>query len=180
MRVSDVYTAAPAGDRAPVELETFARLDRLGISYTWVSHDEANTIEDCADVSAALGISICKNLLLCNRQKTDFYLLTMPGDKPFQTKVLSRQLGTARLSFAPAELMEGLIGCAPGSASVLGLAYDTEHRVRLLMDREVYETAWFGCHPCKNDASLRIRTEDLLRVFLPHTGHDVTVVDLSP
>ena len=109
-----------------------------------------------------------------------FLSLDHAGGQAFQTKVLSRQLGTARLSFAPAELMEGLIGCAPGSASVLGLAYDTEHRVRLLMDREVYEAAWFGCHPCKNDASLRIRTEDLLRVFLPHTGHDVTVVDLSP
>ena len=68
--------------------------------------------------------------------------------------------------------------CTPGSASVLGLAYDTEQRVRLVMDREVHDAEWFGCHPCKNDASLRLRTEDLLRVFLPHTGHDVTVVDL--
>ena len=178
MRVSEVYTAAPAEGRAPVELETFALLDRLGIPYTWVSHDPANTIEDCADVSAALGISICKNLLLCNRQKTDFYLLTMPGDKPFQTKILSHQLGTARLSFAPPERMEGLIGCAPGSASVLGMAYDAERRVRLLMDREVYEAEWFGCHPCKNDASLRLRTADLLEKFLPETGHEVTVVEL--
>ena len=178
MRVSEVYTAAPAGDRAPVELETFARLDRLGISYTWVSHDPANTIEDCADVDAARGVQLCKNLFLCNRQKTEFYLLAMPGDKPFQTKVLSHQLGTARLSFAPPELMEGFIGCAPGSASVLGMAYDTDRRVRLLMDREVYEAEWIGCHPCKNDASLRIRTAELLEKFFPETGHEVTVVEL--
>ena len=139
----------------------------------------ADTIADCADVvSEALGISICKNLFLCNRQKTEFYLLTMPGDKPFQTKVLSHQLGTTRLSFAPPELMESMLRCTPGSASVLGLAYDTDARVRLVMDREVHDAEWFGCHPCKNDASLRLRTEDLLRVFLPHTGHDVTVVDL--
>ena len=96
----------------------------------------------------------------------------------FQTKVLSHQLGTTRLSFAPPELMESMLRCTPGSASVLGLAYDTEHRVRLVMDRAVHDADWFGCHPCKNDASLRLRTEDLLRVFLPHTGHDVTVVDL--
>ena len=160
-----------------MEMETFALLDRLGIPYTWVAHDMANTIEDCAAVDAALGISICKNLFLCNRQKTEFYLLAMPGDKLFQTKELSRQLGTARLSFAPPERMEELLGCAPGSASVLGMAYDKSHRVHLLMDREVYESEWFGCHPCKSDATLRIQTRDLLNIFFPYTGHSVTVVD---
>lgn len=177
MRVSQVYTAAPSEERCAVEMETFALLDRLGIPYTWVAHDMANTIEDCAAVDAALGISICKNLFLCNRQKTEFYLLAMPGDKLFQTKELSRQLGTARLSFAPPERMEELLGCAPGSASVLGMAYDKSHQVHLLMDREVYESEWFGCHPCKSDATLRIQTRDLLNIFFPYTGHSVTVVD---
>ena len=177
MRVSQVYTAAPSDERCAVEMETFALLDRLGIPYTWVAHDMANTIEDCAAVDAALGISICKNLFLCNRQKTEFYLLAMPGDKLFQTKELSRQLGTARLSFAPPERMEELLGCAPGSASVLGMAYDKSHQVHLLMDREVYESEWFGCHPCKSDATLRIQTRDLLNIFFPYTGHPVTVVD---
>ena len=177
MRVSQVYTAAPSEERCAVEMETFALRDRLGIPYTWVAHDMANTIEDCAAVDAALGISICKNLFLCNRQKTEFYLLAMPGDKLFQTKELSRQLGTARLSFAPPERMEELLGCAPGSASVLGMAYDKSHQVHLLMDREVYESEWFGCHPCKSDATLRIQTRDLLNIFFPYTGHPVTVVD---
>ena len=177
MRVSQVYTAAPSEERCAVEMETFALLDRLGIPYTWVAHDMANTIEDCAAVDAALGISICKNLFLCNRQKTEFYLLAMPGDKLFQTKELSRQLGTARLSFAPPERMEELLGCAPASASVLGMAYDKSHQVHLLMDREVYESEWFGCHPCKSDATLRIQTRDLLNIFFPYTGHPVTVVD---
>ena len=178
MEISEIRTAAPAEGRAAVELETFALLDRLRIPYAWVAHETADTIADCDVVSEALGISICKNLFLCNRQRTEFYLLTMPGSKPFQTKVLSHQLGTTRLSFAPPELMESMLRCTPGSASVLGLAYDTAQRVRLVMDREVHDAEWFGCHPCKNDASLRLRTEDLLRVFLPHAGHDVTVVDL--
>ena len=111
--VSEVYTAAPAGDRAPVELETFARLDRLGISYTWVSHDPANTIEDCADVDAGPGRPAVQESLPVQPAETEFYLLAMPGDKPFQTKVLSHQLGTARLSFAPPELMEGFIRLRP-------------------------------------------------------------------
>ena len=176
----NLYQGRPADctGRLDREIACYDLLDALGISYTRADHDAADTIADCDVVSEVLGISICKNLFLCNRQKTAFYLLTMPGGKPFQTKVLSAQLGTTRLSFAPPELMESMLRCTPGSASVLGLAYDTERRVRLVMDRAVHDAAWFGCHPCKNDASLRLRTEDLLHVFLPHTGHDVTVVDL--
>lgn len=164
--------------RLEKELRCYDLLDRLGVPYERVDHAPAMTMEVCQKIDRVLNAVICKNLFLCNRQKTAFYLLTMPGGKPFQTKVLSAQLGTTRLSFAPPELMESMLRCTPGSASVLGLAYDTERRVRLVMDRAVHDAAWFGCHPCKNDASLRLRTEDLLHVFLPHTGHDVTVVDL--
>lgn len=164
--------------RLEKELRCYDLLDRLGVPYERVDHAPAMTMEVCQEIDCVLNAVICKNLFLCNRQKTAFYLLTMPGGKPFQTKVLSAQLGTTRLSFAPPELMESMLRCTPGSASVLGLAYDTERRVRLVMDRAVHDAAWFGCHPCKNDASLRLRTEDLLHVFLPHTGHDVTVVDL--
>ena len=177
MTVSEIYTTAPTQGPEKV-LESFALLNQLHIPYSRVEHEPAETMEACAAISDALGIRICKNLFLCNRQKTDFYLLTMPEDKPFHTKDLSAQIGSSRLSFAPPELMESMLRCTPGSASVLGLAYDTERRVRLVMDRAVHDAAWFGCHPCKNDASLRLRTEDLLHVFLPHTGHDVTVVDL--
>ena len=178
MWISEIYTSAPAEQRCAVETASFALLDELGIPYSRVEHDSANTMEDCAVISDALGIRICKNLVLCNRQKTSFYLLTMPEDKPFVTKDLSHQIGSSRLSFAPAEEMERLLGCTPGSASVLGLMNDKDHEVRLLMDKEVYEAQWFGCHPCKNDGSLRIKTADLLNVFLPHTGHEVTVVEL--
>ena len=178
MEISESRTAAPAEGRAAVELETFALLDRLRIPYAWVAHETADTIADCDVVSEVLGISICKNLFLCNRQETAFYLLMIHDTKVFHTKDLSAQIGSARLSFAKAEYIKQLLDITPGSASVLGLAYDTERRVRLVMDRAVHDAAWFGCHPCKNDASLRLRTEDLLHVFLPHTGHDVTVVDL--
>ena len=178
MTISEIYTTAPAEASCEAAARAFALLDKLGIPYARVEHDTADTMEDCAAISDVLGIRICKNLVLCNRQKTDFYLLTMPEDNPFLTNNLSHQIGSSRLSFAPGELMEELIGCTPGSASVLGLMNDTEHRVRLLMDKETYEAEWFGCHPCKNDGSLRIKTSDLLHKFLPHTGHDVTVVEL--
>jgi len=164
--------------RLPKEQRVYDLLDRLNIDYQRIDHEAAMTMEACQAIDEALEAGICKNLLLCNRQCTDFYLLMLPGDKPFKTKELSKQIGSSRLSFAPAEDMERLLGCTPGSASVLGLMNDTEHQVKLLMDKEVYEAEWFGCHPCKNDGSLRIKTADLLQVFLPHTGHDVTVVEL--
>ena len=175
-----LYTGRPEDveGRLSKEVACYDLLDGLGVSYTRVDHDFADTIEACEAVEQVLGEKICKNLFLCNRQKTEFYLLAMPGDKQFQTKELSHQLGTARLSFAPPELMESMLRCTPGSASVLGLAYDTERRVRLVMDRAVHDAAWFGCHPCKSDASLRIRARDLLEKFFPHTGHEITVVDL--
>ena len=178
MWISDIYTTPPTDHSNPAVSAAYALLEQLHIPYTRVEHDTANTMEDCAVISDVLGIRICKNLVLCNRQKTAFYLLTMPEDKPFVTKNLSHQIGSSRLSFAPAEDMEALIGCTPGSASVLGLMNDSQHRVKLLMDKEVYEAEWFGCHPCKNDGSLRIKTADLLNIFLPHTGHTVTVVEL--
>jgi len=178
MNISEIFTTAPTEERCAAELAAFALLDELGISYQRVEHDAADTMEACAAISDVLGTRICKNLVLCNRQKTDFYLLAMPEDKPFLTKNLSHQIGSSRLSFAPGEDMEALIGCTPGSASVLGLMNDSSHRVRLLMDRDVYEAEWFACHPCKNDGSLRIKTADLLQKFLPRTGHEVTVVEL--
>ena len=135
-------------------------------------------MEKCAAVSAVLGMPICKNLFLCNRQKTQFYLLAMGPEKPFHTKDLSHQIGSARLSFAPEEALWEFLHGTPGSATVLGLMNDSEHRVQLLMEREVYEAPYFSCHPCICTSSLKIRTQDLLEKFLPETGHTPIVVDL--
>ena len=178
MEISQIYTSAPSGGHCEVEMAAFALLDQLEIPYARVEHEFADTMEDCSAISDALNVRICKNLFLCNRQKTAFYLLTMPEDKPFHTKDLSAQIGSSRLSFAPPEAMEALLGCTPGSASVLGLMNDKDHQVTLLMDRDTYEAEFFGCHPCKNDGSLRLRMTDLLNTFLPAVGHTVTVVEL--
>ena len=177
MLVSQFYSTAPeqASERA---MASYALLDELHIPYWRIEHDKAETMEVCAAVSDALGVRICKNLFLCNRQQTAFYLLTMPEDKPFHTKDLSHQIGSSRLSFAPAEKMEELLGCSPGSASVLGLKNDAAHQVRLLMDREVHDAEWFACHPCDNTGSLKFKTADLLEKFLPHVGHACEIVEL--
>ena len=160
------------------EMAVYELLDELEIPYLRVDHEAAATVDDCHEVDEALGIHICKNLFLCNRQKTDFYLLMMPGLKKFKTKELSAQLGTARLSFAEPEYMEEFLNITPGSVSVMGLMNDREHRVRLLIDQELLQDEFVGCHPCVNTASLKIRMKDILERFLPHVGHDYTAVEL--
>ncbi len=160
------------------EIRTYDFLDRLGISYERVDHEPAETMEACLAVDEALGAKMCKNLFLCNRQKTDFYLLLMPGDKPFRTKELSAQIGSARLSFADAEAMEKYLNILPGSVSALGLMNDTEREVSLLVDEDLLAEKWIGCHPCVNTSSLKLATKDLLEVFLPATKHSVRRVRL--
>ena len=179
MTISPIFhNARPEGELPPQESAAFDLLDTLGMDYDRVSHDAAFNMELCADVSAVLGVSVCKNLFLCNRQKTSFYLLCMPPDKPFHTKDLSAQINSSRLSFAPEDSLWELLHCHPGSATVLGLANDTEHRVQLLLDREVYDAPYMSCHPCICTSTLKLKTSDVLTRLLPHTGHEVTVVDL--
>lgn len=177
-----LYEGRPADctGRLEKEIRTYDFLDKLGIPYWRTDHAwmRADTMEDCRVIDACLGAAVCKNLFLCNRQKTAFYLLCMPPDKPFHTKDLSAQIGSSRLSFAPEESLWELLRCHPGSATILGLANDTEHRVRLLIDREVYDAPFFSCHPCICTSTLKLKTADVLEKLLPHTGHTPVVVDL--
>ena len=173
-----LYAGRPAEKREPNEERCYELLDRLGVTYYRVDHEAAENIPDCELVEGLLGCGICKNLFLTNRQQTDFYLLIMPGEKPFKTKLLSKQIGTARLSFGSPEDMERLLDLHPGSVSVLGLMNDHEGRVRLLVDRELLDAADFGCHPCRNTTSLRFSTKALFDTVLPAVGHAPTYVEL--
>ncbi len=164
--------------RLEKETRVYDLLDGLGIEYQRIDHEATMTMEACAAVDRVLDATICKNLLLCNRQQTDFYLLMIPGDKQFKTSVLSRQIGSSRLSFAAGEYMEAFLDITPGSLSVLGLMNDREHRVQLLIDRDILDGAFFGCHPCVNTSSLRLRTRDLTDIILPHLGILPRIVEL--
>ncbi len=169
---------ADCAGRLKREVAVYDLLDKLGIEYVRVDHEEANTMEACEEIDRALGTAMCKNLFLCNRQKTNFYLLMMPGDKPFKTKDLSKQIGSARLSFAEAEFMEEYLNILPGSVSVMGLMNDKEQHVQLLMDKEVAEGENLGCHPCVNTSSLRLSMADLKGKFLPAVKHVPVMVEL--
>ena len=164
--------------RLPKEVRVYDFLDSLGIDYQRVDHEEAMTMEVCAAIDETLEATICKNLLLCNRQATAFYLLMLPGDKVFKTSVLSKQIGSSRLSFASAEAMEQFLDITPGSLSVLGLMNDKDNAVQLLIDEDVLQGEYIGCHPCINTSSLRLRTEDVIGKLLPAMGHGYQTVRL--
>ena len=173
-----LYAGRPADKRIDREERCYALLDSLGIEYFRADHDYADTIELCHEVEKLLGCEICKNLLLTNRQQTALYLLLMPGEKPFKTKILSKQLGVARLSFATDEQMLQSLELTPGSVSILGLMNDPEERVQLVIDRELCDAADFGCHPCINSSTLRLKTADVLGKLIPALHHTPTFVDL--
>lgn len=169
---------ADCAGRLEKEIRTYDFLDNLGIPYQRIDHDVTTTMEACAEIDKVLKAPTCKNLLLCNRQHTDFYLLLLPGDKHFKTSVLSKEIGSSRLSFADGIYMEQFLDITPGSLSILGLMNDHEHRVNLLIDAEILDSEFFGCHPCINTTTLRIRTEDLKDKIIPAMGHEPTLVRL--
>ena len=171
------YTTRPTDDRIPQEMTIYDRLEGLNIPYVRVDHDRADTIEICHEVERVLGSKICKNLFLCNRQQTDFYLLMMPGDKPFKTKFLSAQLGCSRLSFADDGHMRDFLQTVPGSVSALELLFDTESRVQLVVDRELLSDEYISGHPGISTSTLRLKREDLLK-FVESTSHSPIYIDL--
>ena len=165
--------------RNEAETAVYEFLEKEHIEYERLDHEAADTMDVCAQIEKRLGAPICKNLFLCNRQQTDFYLLMIPADKVFKTKYLSSQLGCARLSFATPGHMEEYLHIHPGAVSPMGLMNDTARRVRLIIDRDLMSLDYFGCHPCVNTSTVKMRLSDLLGKFLPATGHDYTVVELA-
>lgn len=179
MNTSSLYFGRPddMDKRLSKEQRCYEKLDELGIEYARVDHEHADTIDACHEIEGTLGAKICKNLFLTNRQQTEFYLLLMPGDKPFKTKLLSKQIGTARLSFASSEHMEQYLDITPGSVSVLGLMNDGG-KVHLVIDKDLLNDEFIGCHPCINTSTLRIKTVDIIEKFLPKVGHEYALVEL--
>lgn len=160
------------------EVRVYDLLDKLNIEYECTDHEEANTMEKCNEIDKILDTIICKNLFLCNRQQTEFYLLMMPGDKPFKTKYITKQLGCSRLSFAPSEKMLEYLDIKPGAVSIMGLMNDKDNKIQLVIDKPVVESETLGCHPCVCTSSLKFKTKDIIEKFLPAVHHEPIIVDL--
>lgn len=172
------FSGRPADKRIDKEERCYDFLEKLDIAFERIDHEHADTIEACEKLETALGCKICKNLLLTNRQQTAIYLLAMPGEKPFKTKILSKQIGSARLSFATEKQMLETLEITPGSVSVLGLMNDRDKRVKLLIDRDLLKERFFGCHPCINTSTLKLASDDVIEKIIPATEHTIEYVDL--
>lgn len=166
--------------RLDKEIACYDFLDSLGVEYWRTDHPdaEAYTMEACKEIDEVLGATICKNLFLTNRQHTSYFLLLMPDDKVFKTKEITKQIGSARLSFGSGEEMEQLINCTPGSSSILGLMFDKDNTVQLVVDQDILKGEFFGCHPCINTSSLKLHTKDVFGKILKALHHDMMVVEL--
>lgn len=172
-----LYTGRPSDERSEVEMAIYDRLDSLGIDYKRADHDHADTMEDCLLIESVLEAKICKNLFLCNRQKTNFYMLLMPGDKPFKTKFLTSQLGCARLSFAEADKMQEYLHTIPGSVSALELIFDTDNNIQLVIDNDPMNDEYISGHPGISTSTLRLKREDMLK-YVRAAKHEPTFIDL--
>ena len=176
----ELFKGRPAdlSDRSEKEIRVYDFLDSLGIEYFRLDHAPAFGSEEelCREIEESLGARICKNLFRANRQRTKFSMLMIPDHKVFRSCDISKQAGSSRLHFAESEYMEELIDCSSGSASVMGLMNDTEHRVQLLVDDDVLNSEYVGCHPCINTSSLRIRSGDIFDKFVKATGHEFIIV----
>lgn len=178
--VTNLYNGRPSdlSGRLEKEIRVYDMLDSLGIEYCRIDHTPAGKMEACREIDEKLGVVICKNLFLCNRQKTRFYLLMMPADKPYRTRIFSKLAGSSRLSFGTPEDMERLLDLTPGSVSILGLMNDKDCTVKLYIDQDVLDGEYIGCHPCINTSSLRMKTADILEKFLPAVHHEYTAVTM--
>ena len=177
----ELYNGRPEDmtGREEREIRVYDLLDKLGIDYIRTDHERTDTMEECNEIDKVLEVLICKNLFLCNSQKTNFYLLMMPGDKPFKTKELSSQINSARLSFASAEDMEKYLDIHPGAVSIMGLMNDHDNAVQLLVDEDVLKGEYFGCHPCVNTSSLKLKTEEVFTKYLDAVHHNYMTVTLK-
>ena len=173
-----VYHSRPTDKRIPKEERCYDLLEKLGVQFDRLDHDSVDTVDGCDEIGKLLGIEICKNLFLANSKRDHYYMLMLTGDKHLVTKDLAKKIGSTRLSFGTPEKMLEFLDLTPGSVSVLGLMNDHDNNVELLIDSDITKSEYFGCHPCINTSSLRIKTSDLLGKILPAVGHTPTIVEL--
>jgi Ala-tRNA(Pro) deacylase len=176
--ISEIRTSTPEDMKNPTGKKAFKMLDQLKIPYECVSNDAVSTMEECRAIEEVLGTEIRKNIFLCNKKNTSFFLIVLPADKNLDVDTLSAKIGIPKLSFASADSMQQHLGAQPGSASVMGLINDEDEYVQLIIDKEVAEAEWYGCNPGINTAHLRLKTSDLLNKFLPKIYHKAKIVEL--
>jgi Ala-tRNA(Pro) deacylase len=175
--ISDIKSTKPESFENNLEEEVFKILQETNIPFTYVKNDAVHTMEECSAIEEHLSVEIRKTIVLCNRKKTQFYLVVMPSSKAFNAKGFSESVGE-RLSFASPDRMEKLLGIQSGSATIMSLLNDSKEMVQLFIDKDVADSQWFGCNTGTNTRHLKIATDDLLKKMIPRLNHQATIVTL--
>ena len=176
--VSEIFTKAPKETKNIVQEKTYQVLEKLDVKYERVETDEAITMEDCIEINKKLDMKMVKTLFLCNRQKTDFYLFIMNGDKRFDSKKFSSLLDISRVSFAPSEIMFNMLGTKIGAATVFSLLIDKENKVKIVFDKEVLNEEYYGCSDGTTTGYMKIKTKDIINKILPYSKHKKIIIDM--
>ena len=158
--------------------EIFAFLDALDIAVRTAGHAPANTMADCAAVDARLGALTVKNIFLTTKNRGKCYLCITRPEARFRTADISRQAGSSRLSFAPEEMLWEKLRARPGSASPMGLIFDSAKDVTLLVDDALRDAPVLAFHPCDNTRTLAMAGSDFFGVFLPAAGVTPVFVEI--
>src|SRR6476619_3519260 len=155
--------------------DLIAFLDRLGIASTTYAHPAVFTVGESGAIKQEIPGAHTKNLFLKD-SKDQLWLISAEGHAEIDLKRLHTVIGSARLSFGKAELMEATLGVSPGSVTAFGLINDGNRRVRFVLDRTLAEADRVNFHPLTNTATTTVTGEGFRR-FLAALGVTPLVVD---
>lgn len=176
--ISEIHTTAPEEYKTPLQKETYTYLNKLGIPYERVDTDEAITMEDCILINEKLDMKMVKTLFLCNRQKTVFFLFITTGDKPFKSKEFGNAVKCSRVSFAPEELMDEMLGTKIGAATIFSTITDFDRDLQVIIDKEVADEEYYGCSDGTTTCYMKIKTADIIQKFLPNVKHKPKIIEI--
>lgn len=161
---------------AAIEQDLWDFLDRLGIATETARHAPVFTVEEAKAHRGALAGMHTKNLFLKDK-KGQLWLVVTAEDRAVDLKDLRYRIGSAPLSFARPELLQEILGVAPGSVTPFAVMNDTFSRVRVVLDAEMMAGERLNFHPLTNTATTAIAPAGLL-AFLDGCGHPPLVVVL--
>lgn len=178
MYISEITNELPTNYKSDLEKRIYEKLSELNISFDRVDNDTVETMEECVEINNKLGTEIRKTIIVCNDKKTKFYLVVLPAEKRFDSKLFRDKMQCSRVSFAKAEDMQELLNILPGSATVMSIINDKENIVQVVIDKEVATSEYFGCNTGENTRHIKIKTSDLINNFLNNTNHEPIIIDL--
>ena len=161
----------------PLRQRLMERLAELGIETTTVDHPPVFSVEESGELYEKIPGGHTKNLFLKDA-KGALFLIVAHHRTRVDLKRLPPVIGSARLSFGRADLLQEVMGVKPGSVTAFAVMNDAGQQVRVVLDRNLMEFDTINLHPMENSATTSIARDDLLR-FIRATGHTPQIAALT-